>query len=163
MPPWASIIKYQFPARGDMPPCTLFWTDGGQKPTKPPEMGPGEEFEDDGALFIGDKGKIVTGVYGENPHLLPKKLMVDYKFPDPTIPRVPGNSSHQDFIRACKGGPAACSNFDISGPFTEMALLGNLALRLGKKLEWDSVNLKCPNAPEADALIKQSMREGWKV
>jgi predicted dehydrogenase len=162
MPPWASIIKFQFPARGDMPPCTLTWSDGGQKPPKPAEM-EAAQFEDDGALFIGDKGKIVTGVYGENPHLLPESSMVDYKRPAQTIPRVPGNSPHQDFIRACKGGVAACSNFDVSGPFTEMVLLGNLALRLGKKIEWDPVNLKCPNAPEADEFIKPVFREGWKV
>jgi hypothetical protein len=89
--------------------------------------------------------------------------MIDYKRPAESIPRVPDNSPHKDFIRACKGGPAACSNFDISGPFTEMALLGNVALRLNKKIEWDSANLKCPNAPEADALIKSTPRAGWKV
>jgi predicted dehydrogenase len=162
MPPWASVIKFQFPARGDMPPCSLTWHDGGQKPPKPAEM-EAEQMDDSGALLIGDKGKIVSGVYGERPHLLPESLMVDFKRPDPTTPRVPDNSPHKDFIRACKGGPAACSNFDVSGPFTEMALLGNLALRLNKKIEWDPVNLKCPNAPEADALIKPSFRQGWTV
>jgi hypothetical protein len=162
MAPWASVIKFQFPARGDMPPCSLTWYDGGQKPPKPAEM-EAAQLEDNGALLIGDKGKIVAGTYGESPHLLPESLMVDYKRPGQTIPRVPGESPHKDFIRACKGGPAACSNFDVSGPFTEMALLGNVALRLGKKIEWDPVNLKCPGTPEADALLHPAFREGWKV
>jgi hypothetical protein len=162
MAPWVSIIKFQFPARGDMPPCSLTWYDGGQKPSKPSEM-EAAQLEDNGALLIGDKGKIVAGTYGENPHLLPESKMVDYKWPAQAIPRVPGNSPYKDFIRACKGGPAACSNFDVSGPFTEMALLGNVALRLGKKIEWDAANLKCPGTPEADALLHPTFREGWKV
>jgi predicted dehydrogenase len=162
MAPWVSIIKFQFPARGDMPPCSLTWYDGGQKPAKPAEM-EAAQLEDNGALLIGDKGKIVAGTYGENIRLLPESLMVGHKWPAQTIPRVPGNSPHQDFIRACKGGVAACSNFDVSGPFTEMALLGNVALRLGRKIEWDPVNVKCPGTPEADALLHPSFREGWKV
>jgi len=145
-----------------MPPCTLMWYDSGQLPPKPAEM-EAEKMEDNGMLFIGDKGKIVTGVYGEKPVLLPESSMADYKRPPKTIPRVPGNSSHQDWIRACKGGPPACSNFDISGPFTEWVLLGNLAIRLGKKLEWDSENLRVTNVPEAEELIKGTYRQGWEV
>ena len=161
MAPWASVIKYEFAARGDMPPCSLTWHDGGQKPAKPAELD--MPLPDNGALLIGEKGKIITGTYGENPTLLPEKLFADYKRPSQTIPRVPGNSPHQDFLRACKGGPPACSNFDVSGPFTEMALLGNVAMRLGKKIQWDPVNLKCPGTPEADAILHPTFRDGWKV
>jgi predicted dehydrogenase len=162
MPPWSSIIKFHFPQRGDMVPCTLTWYDGGAKPEKPAEM-EAATMETNGALYIGDKGKIVGGEYGENPHLLPESLMAEYKRPDPTIPRVPGGMQghHKNFILACKGGPPACSNFDVSAPFTEMALLGNLAVRVGKTIEWDSENLRCPNAPEADAFIKPTYRDGW--
>jgi predicted dehydrogenase len=162
MAPWASVIKFEFPARGEMPPCTLTWSDGGQKPPRPADM-EAPQLEDNGALLVGDKGMIVTDTYGDKPTLLPESRMAGYQFPAQTIPRVPGNSPHQDFIRACKGGPAPCSNFEISGPFAEMALLGNVALRLGKKIEWDPVNLKCPGTPEADAILRPSYREGWKV
>jgi hypothetical protein len=162
MAPWASVIQFQFPARGDLPPCSLTWYDGGQKPPKPPEM-EAAKLDDNGALLIGDKGKIVTTAYGEKPQLLPESRMAGYKWPAEIIPRVPDNSPHKDFIRACKGGPVACSNFDVSGPFTEMALLGNVALRLGRKIEWDPVNLKCPGVPEADAILHPAFRDGWKV
>jgi len=162
MPPLESVLRYEFPARGELPPCTLMWYDSGQKPPKPAEM-EAEKMDANGILFIGDKGKIIAGVYGEKPQLLPESSMVDYKRPAETIPRVPDNSPHKDWIRACKGGPAACSNFDISGPFTEWVLLGNLAMRLGKKLHWDSKNLRVTNAPEAEELIKGSYREGWEV
>jgi hypothetical protein len=138
------------------------WYDSGQKPAKPAEM-EAEKLDGNGILFIGDKGKIITGVYGAKPQLLPESSMADYKRPPETIPRVPDNDPHPDWIRACKGGPKACSNFDISGPFTEWVLLGNLAIRLGKKLQWDSKNLRVTNVPEAEALIRGSYRAGWEV
>jgi len=162
MPPVESVLRYEFPSRGELPACTLMWYDSGQKPAKPAEM-EAEKLGDNGILFIGDKGKLVAGVYGESPKLLPESSMADYKRPPQTIPRVPENSPHKDWIRACKGGLAACSNFDISGPFTEWVLLGNLAMRLGKKLHWDSEHMHVTNAPEAEALIRGSYREGWEV
>jgi predicted dehydrogenase len=160
-PAWA-ILRYHFPARGEMPPCTMTWYDGGKMPARPPEM-EGEKFEGNASLFIGDNGKILSGCYGERPRLLPESSMADYKLPAPTLPRVPGNSSYLDFIRACKGGPAACSNFDVSGPFTETVLLGNLALRAGKTIEWDAVKMRAKNAPEAGQYIHAHYRKGWSV
>jgi predicted dehydrogenase len=160
-PAWA-IIRYQFPARGEMPPCTLTWYDGGKMPAKPPEM-EAQAMPTNGAMLIGDKGKIVHGTYGENPHLLPESSMADYQRPAQTIPRVPDNDTFKDFIRACKGGPPACSNFDVSAPFTETVILGNLALRVGKKIEWDSVKMRVKNCPEADQFIHPHYRKGWEV
>jgi hypothetical protein len=162
MPPMRSILRYQFPARGELAPVTLTWYDSYQVPPKPPEM-EGIMEGGNGSLLIGDKGKIVVGSYGSSPKLLPESSMADYKRPEKTIPRVPGNSPHQDWIRACKGGPAACSNFDISGPFTEWVLLGNVATRLGKKIQWDSKALRVTNAPEAEELIRGARRKGWEV
>ena len=161
-PPSWCILRYHFPARGEMPPCTLTWYDGGKQPHRPKEM-EADMFESNASLIIGDKGKIMSGCYGEHPRLLPESSMADYKRPDPTIPRIPGDSPHQDFIRACKGGPLPCSNFDISGPFTETVLLGNLTLRVGKTIEWDSKNMRVKNAPEADKYIHGHYRKGWKV
>jgi predicted dehydrogenase len=162
MPPVESILRYEFPARGDMPPCALLWYDSGQKPPRPAKL-EADKLNDNGMLFMGDKGEILCGVYGEKPQLLPESSMADYKRPPKTLARVPGNSSHQDWIRACKGGPPACSNFDISGPFTEWVLLGNVAIRAGKKLQWDSENLRVTNAPEAEEFIRGTYRAGWEV
>ena len=86
MPPVMSVLRYTFPARRELPPCTLTWYDSGQKPPKPPEM-EAAELESNGSLFIGDKGKIFVGVYGEKPRLLPESTMADYKHPPKTIPR----------------------------------------------------------------------------
>jgi predicted dehydrogenase len=162
MPPEESIIRFQFPARGELAPCTLTWYDSGLKPPKPAES-EASQLDSNGALLIGEKGKILSGCYGESPRLLPESSMADYKRPPQIIPRVPGDSPHQDWIRACKGGPAACSNFEVSGPFTEMVLLGNLALRVNKTIEWDSKHLRATNAPEASQYIKPHFRPGWAI
>ncbi len=162
MAPVSSMLRYQFPARGDMPACALTWYDSGQKPERPKEL-EAKELEDNGSLFIGDKGKIITGVYGEKPRLLPESTMADYTRPPKVVPRVPGNDPYLDWIRACKGGPKAASNFDVSGPFSEWVLLGNLALRTGMNIEWDSAALRVTNHPEANALIKGHYRSGWGI
>jgi hypothetical protein len=78
-----------------------------------------------------------------------------------TIRRVPNEDA--EWIEACKGGPKALSSFDYSGPLTEMVLLGNLAVRLGKPIQWDAQSLKATNAPEADQLIRRSYRKGWEL
>ncbi len=162
MPPVSAILKYEFPARGDLPAVTLHWYDSGQKPEKPAEM-EAAQLGSNGSLFIGDKGKIVCDVYGAKPRLLPESSMLDYKKPPQSIPRVPENSPHQDWIRACKGGPKACSNFDVSGPLTEWVLLGNIALKTRRKIEWDQENLSIKNDPEAQGMITQKYRAGWEV
>lgn len=76
---------------------------------------------------------------------------------------MPGNSPHQDWIRAYKGGLKPCSNFEISGPFTEMVLLGNVALHVGQTIEWNSAHLTVTNVAAANHLIKKRYRHGWQV
>ena len=154
-PLW-SVIRWDFPARGKLPPLKMFWYDGGKKPAKPPEMGT-REWDEGGTLYYGDKGKIL------GKRLLPDSLMRDYARPAPTIPRIPGEDHYRDWLIACKGGRPACSNFDFAGPLTETVLLGNVALRLGRKVAWDPKRLRVPGCPEADAIIRREYRKGWEV
>ena len=93
--------------------------------------------------------------------LLPEANFRDFKGPDPFIPRVRGH--HEEWIEACKTGKRTASNFDYAGALTEANHLGNLAYRLGKKLEWDPVNLRAKNCPEADRLISKEYRKGWML
>ena len=160
-PKW-SILRYEFPAREGLPPVTLHWYDGGKKPQKPREM-EAKELQSNGSLFIGSKGKIYCETYGANPTLLPESKMKDFVKPPKIIPRTPNNSPYDDWIRACKGGIAACSNFSVSGPFTETVLLGNLALRTGKKIYWDAKNMRAKGVPEADRFIRHETRKGWEL
>jgi predicted dehydrogenase len=112
-----------------------------------------------GSLFVGDKGLITTGTYGENTRLLPSDKMKDYKFPPEFLTRSPGH--YRDWIRAAKGGDRSCSDFSISGPFTEWVLLGALSLRFEGKLEWDSTKMRVTNNTAANELIKPKFRKGW--
>jgi len=161
--PLASIVRYEFPARGDMPPVKLNWYDGGMKPPRPDELEPGRRMTS--VIFIGDKGKLMCGEYGDHPQIIPNSKMEEYKqhLPPKTIPRVRG-SHEQNWIRACKGGDPACSNFDYSGPFTESVVMGNLAMRrLGRKLLWDGKNMKVTNDDEANRYVNEPRRKGWSL
>ncbi|HVN83191.1 MAG TPA: Gfo/Idh/MocA family oxidoreductase [Terriglobia bacterium] len=161
--PNKSIVKYEFPARGTMAPVTLYWYEGGELPPRP--QGVGEDVKlgngKNGSLFSGDKGIITAGEYGDDSRLLPDERMKDYKFPDPILTRSPGH--YRDWLRACKGGEKACSNFDYSGPFTEWVLLGVIAQRVEGKLLWDSNKMRFTNNSKANQYISREYRKGWKV
>lgn len=229
--PAKSVIRFDFPARGSMPPVKIFWYDAkredqpdlpnapkdqilgdlpdnrvgdAESTAKPRERQIiGEVFTDqffspkempqreerpsaaeqdasltpherelekwmsligkgtNGSLFVGDKGMITTGTYGENTRLLPVEKMRDYEFPPEFLPRSPGH--YRDWIRACKGGVPACSNFSVSAPFTEWIALGAIALRLNARLEWDADKMKITNNSQADELLKPVVRKGWKI
>jgi hypothetical protein len=113
----------------------------------------------DGSVFLGDKGILTTGTYGEVTRLLPVEKMKDYRMPPPLLTRSPGHM--RDFIRACKGGDPACSNFEISGAFVEWMLLGVIALRHEGKLEYDPDKMQITNNKEANKLLKPTFRKGW--
>jgi predicted dehydrogenase len=160
--PRASIIRYHFPARGEMPPVTLNWYDGGMLPSRPIELEEDRELRDEGLLFVGDKGKILCEFNGSNPRLIPDAKMKEFKEPTKTLPRSPGHL--QEWIDACKGGPAAGANFEFEGRVTEALLLGNAAMRSGKKMiRWDGEKYKSPGLPDSDKYINPPYREGWTL
>jgi len=164
--PNASIVRYKFPARGDMPPVKLTWYDGGLLPPRPEELEPGRQMGDSGVIFVGGKGKLMCGTYGDGPRLVPETKMKEYKRPEKTLPRIDsGVEGHEkDWARACKGGKPASSNFDYSGPLTETVVMGNLAIHYpGRKLEWDGQNMKVTNFPEANEYVRRRYRDGWTL
>ncbi len=114
-----------------------------------------------GAIFVGTKGYLTTDNYGANVRLLPESRHKEYKLPPQVLTRSPGH--YQDWIRACKGGDPACSNFAVAGPFTEIVQLGSLAARFEGRLDWDSTNLRVTNRPEANEFLKPSARRGWQL
>jgi hypothetical protein len=113
----------------------------------------------DGSLFIGDKGMLTTGTYGEETRLIPVEKMKGYQFPQPLLTRSPGH--YHDWIRACKGGDPACSNFNVAVPFVEWMLLGTIALRVPGKLEWDAEKMQFSNNAEANKYLMPAFRKGW--
>jgi len=162
----AGLYTYQFGPRGDQPPVKVTWYDGGLRPPIPEGLDPDDPRQrlgerNDGILFVGDKGYITCPGWSGTPRLLPLELHKAYKRPAPTLPRVKGH--HADWLSACKGGPAASANFEYSARLTELVLLGNVALRTGKKLIWDAAEMRATNAPEADKFLKGTYRKGWEL
>jgi len=164
--PVAETITYEFPARGKFPPTRLTWYDGGLAPTRPKELENGRMMGDEGGgvLFVGKKGMLMCGTYGENPRLLPEKLMQDYKRAPKTIPRSPG--IHEEWIAAIKEGKKSTTDFSYSATLTEVMLLGNIAMRMAVAktvLEWDPVKMEFPNLPEANPYLHKEYRQGWSL
>jgi predicted dehydrogenase len=161
--PIACLVRYEFPARGSMPPVTLTWYDGLRVP-RPRDLDDKDELghPEGGALFKGSEGMLTCGVYGENPRLLPASRMTDFTPPEPSIPRVEG-THEDDWVRAIKSGEKAGADFAYSGPLTEVCLLGNIAKRFGTKLQWEPDAMQFTNRPEADAYARRAYRDGWSL
>lgn len=163
--PDSSIIKFEFPARGNFAPVTVYWYDGGNKPPRPADIPEDITLGDgggaNGTLFIGDEGYLTCATYGENPRLLPEERFRDYEPPQPYVPRVPNH--YRAWTYACKSGKPASSNFDYAGPFTEMVLLGNFSLLFDGKVEWDGENMRVTNIPEANDYVHYDYRDGWTL
>jgi predicted dehydrogenase len=165
-PLW-SIIEVRFPPRGDRPGVTMTWYDGGKLP--PAELFHGERRigNDGGSLVVGSKGTLFTrswhGGLSEADMfvLLPRKEFVDFVPPAPTLPQTP--SHHQEWVDSCRGHGTTQSPFSYAAGLTEALLVGNLALRTGRSIEWDSAAMRATNAPEADAFIRPEFRRGWSL
>ena len=166
--PLASIIRYEFAARGSMPPVKFTWYDGGLKPPRPEELEENRPFKvegedgDEGLLFVGDRGKILCGFNGASPRLIPEPKMNSYQPPPKTLPRSSGNE--REWLDACKGSAVKPGgNFEFSGMVTETLLLGNVAARAGQKLSWDRSNMTVTNLNSAQKYIRPERRRGWEL
>jgi hypothetical protein len=161
-PKW-QIITYYFPARGERPAVKLVWYDGGKKPQRPTELEEGRDMGGNGIMFVGDKGKILCDGWSGPPRIIPEAKMKEYERPEKTLKRSIGH--HEEWIQACKENnpKGALAGFEYSGPFTESLLVGNLAVRLGRRIEWNARKMKATNAPEADKYINKSYRKGWEI
>ena len=209
---WAAwTIKWEFGARGNMPPVTMYWSDTGDAYTPPgmtvdemrqiPSTGRsslppravagaagagrpapvrgGRKARRPGAadavaprggqpqgsgynqVFVGAKGYLGTSGRGEGVGLLPGTRWAEYKLPPQLLTRSPGHQ--RDWVRACKGGEPACSNFSIAGPYTEWMVLGAIAARVPGKLQWDAKKMEFTNSREASKLVKPTFRKGWEI
>ena len=147
-PEWL-IVHYEFPTRGSRPPVKLSWYNGGKRPPLFAQPGVLPAWGD-GTLFVGDKGMLLAD-YGRYV-LLPQRDFAHYAPPKPTLPDSIGH--HAEWVQACKTRGVTTCNFDYSGPLAETVALGNVAYRMGGKLEWDAHKLKATNCPEADALLR---------
>lgn len=155
------IITFEFAEQGTQPALEMTWYDGGKLPPKPADLADEIDLSDNGILFVGDKGTIFCGGWSGAPRLFPASRREAFVRPPRTIPRSIGHRA--EWIQACKDGKPedAKAGFAYSGPFTEALLVGNLAARLQRRVEWDSVNGRASNLPEAEPLIRKNYRAGF--
>jgi hypothetical protein len=186
--PTGSRIRWDIPPRGDMPALKVYWYEGLNKTTSAEPVGalrvaqgdarnlpalllelraryPEDELDrsDSGTLYVGEKGVIYTGTYGDRMHIVPLEKMKETPVPPRTLPR-PKNVV-ADFLEACRAGRKDTAvSFDYGTRLTEFAILGNLAQHAGegRKLEWDGPNMKVKNVPELNAWVQRSPRQGWQ-
>jgi len=158
-PPMGCTVTYEFPARGKLCACRFLWYER----RKPPErLFMGQTVSGSGSLLVGTRATLYSSDdNGDRWRLLPDADFRGYRPPRPTLPRSPGH--HAEWIRACKDGPPALSNFDYAGPLTEMALLGNVAIRAGQRFQWDPENLRTPGCPAAERYVRREYRKGWAL
>ncbi|RPH99908.1 MAG: gfo/Idh/MocA family oxidoreductase [Calditrichaeota bacterium] len=161
--PQAAIIHYDFPRRENRRAVKVTWYDGGLKPERPYELEPEREFGEwnGGILWIGDKGKMLSDATGQSPRLLPESRMKSFKRPPKKLPRSIGH--YEEWIAACKGGAAAGADFAYGGPLTELVLLGNIAVRLQKRLYWDGTTKEFINDNEANKYLAEPYHNGWSL
>jgi predicted dehydrogenase len=163
--PTASTVTYHYPAGSYNGALSFVWYDGGRMP--PDEVLSGIDLPKEqiarrfDLVMIGDKGKFFFQRGNTKWLTAPRSLLSDVGEPPSFLPRV--QNEDVEWLAAIKGGPAALSNFENSGPFTEAVLLGNLAIRLDRPIEWDGPNMRATNASEADALIRPTYRKGWEL
>jgi len=160
MAPKSSVIRFRFPEKDGRAPVDMTWYDGGKVP--PQELLPGVKLRAGGFLLVGDEGKLYSPTdYGERFDLYPKEKFSDYTPPAQTLPRSPG--IHQEWLEGILTGKQPMANFEYAAPFTESILLGNLALRCGKRIEWDAANLRVTNDDYANSLVQKEYRRGFEL
>ena len=173
-PEWA-VIDYEFGYRGSKPPVKLVWYDGkknGIQNAPSLETTGGVDMIKKtrgkgvyGTLLIGDKGRmffnrrstewVITGRDDDEVKQIEAKT-------EKTIPRTKDN--YVEWVEAATGnGHAPLSRFEIAGPFTEMVLLGNLAIRANEEVKWDTRSLRSSNSERANRCIRTEYRKGWKL
>jgi predicted dehydrogenase len=162
-PPKASTITYEFAAREGLAATRFVWYDGGRKPSA--DLVKGKKLGTNGVILVGDKDTLFVPSYWGRGEFLSGATYDDFKSVAETLPKASNfdKCHYEEWIGACKGGPKAYSNFDYAGPLTEMILLGNVALRSGKKIEWNAKKMKVTNDKDANRLLTKKYRKGYGV
>lgn len=160
--PIASIIYFEFAARGSMPPVKMTWYDGGLMPATPAEMPAGQRLPDNGVLYVGSRGMMYHSSHGGMPQLLPSSLIEEARAVPKAMPRSPGH--YEEWVQSCRTGQQPAASFDYSGPMTETMLLGVLSLRApNRRLEWDAEKQQVTNAPHLNEFVQIDYRPGWQL
>ncbi len=163
-PPTASVVTYHFPARGNLPPVKWTWYDGGMMPLLPDDLEAARQLQPNGTYIVGSKATVIADTYYGSVRIIPEVKMQQLAptLPPKTLPRVEGGH-FMEWVRACKGGKPAGSNFEYSSQLTETVLLSNVAVRARRPIEWDAAAMKITNLPDANRFVTSTYRPGFGV
>ena len=159
--PYSCIIHFKFPKQETLPAFDLFWYDGGMKPNTPEELG-SASLQPEGMMFVGDKGKIIGGFRNESPVLVPEGKMQDYLKGQPPA-KDENENGEKYWVNAFKTKTESPGSFLNALPVTETILLGAVALRARKKVEYDSATMKITNDENANKFLYREYRKGWEL
>ena len=167
------MVTWEFPARGELPPLSLHWYDGGMRPHRPRELDERISLPQNGLLFVGEKGKLLTGYAGGKPSgvhrgirgglLLPEQTFHDYKQPPKTLRRCERGYHYREWVAACKTGMKTVCPVDFGCEMTELGLLGALSLRTKQRITWDAATGQVTNSEKANRYVGPPYRAGWTL
>jgi hypothetical protein len=161
--PYSCMVQFEFPEQKELPPFKLFWYDGGMKPPTPDELDEdNEEMPAQGMMFVGDKGKILGSFHGDSPRIIPERKMVEFTGSEKP-PEDKTDRSKRNWIDAFRKGEKSPGHFLKADNVTETILLGAVALRVGKKIKYDSRQMKITNNKEANKYLYREYRKGWEM
>jgi predicted dehydrogenase len=159
--PQGDHITWMFPGndKTDRNELPLEWFDGEYFPPQEiRDLLTGREYPPESAMLTGTEGALLIP-HNDLPVLLPESKFKDYK-----TPLFESGNHYHSFVVACLGGPKTESHFAQTGPMTEAILLGTVAIREPDRLlEWDAVNMKLPNYPDAEKYLRRIYRKGWEM
>ena len=161
--PLSCMVQLEFPKQKTLPAFDLFWYDGGMKPFIPEELREDRrDMPEEGMMFVGDRGKILAGFRGEDPEIIPSRLMKAYQG-EKVLPAKEEARRPETWLTAIKEGKESPGSFRYAGPVTEAINLAAVALRAGKKVEYDSENMKITNDEAANRYLTREFRKGWEL
>jgi hypothetical protein len=161
--PLSSLIQIEFPKHKHLPAFDILWYDGGMKPFIPEEFKEdNRDMPDEGMMFVGDKGKILAGFRGENPEIIPARRMEQY-LGEKELPERERGRRSDTWVKAIKENKESPGSFQYAGTVTEAINLAAVALRAGKKVEYDSKNMKITNDEAANKYLTREYRKGWEL
>ncbi|HEX8523334.1 MAG TPA: Gfo/Idh/MocA family oxidoreductase [Tepidisphaeraceae bacterium] len=153
--------QFQFEAKGNQPAVTLHWYDNPAKPAEHSQWKLDDKLVSEAVMFVGDKGMLCTNY--EMHQLLPEEKFKNFKAPAKSIPKSMGH--HREWVKACLANDPklAGAPFEYGARLNEISLLGIIAYRTGKEIEWDGEAGKVLNVPEAEKYLGYEFREGWSL
>ncbi|WP_372808430.1 Gfo/Idh/MocA family protein [Pontiella sp.] len=160
-------VRFDFEKRGTKEACSLYWYNGDSSfAPKAPSDWTWDDKPGNGTFYYGTKNGGYTDARSNNPRLANKEAQRAYKtagYPAEKYPRLKQSGPIRELISAVKGEIPECgSNFNYAAPFTEVMLLGILAVNHGGRIEWDSKNMRITNRPELNQYLKEPVRKGWE-